>query len=413
MRQASRRAASIEESATSGMASQARALKLKGINVINLSQGEPDFPTPDFICHAAKLAIDSGKYFSYPPTAGYADLRQAIASKYNIENNVPYTPANIVISNGAKQALSTAILSVLDPGDEAIILGPFWVSYYAQVKIAGGKPIVISARFEDGFKAPINELLSVITKKTRLIIFSSPSNPTGVIYTKEELGEIAKLILRYPDILVIADEIYEHINYTDERVSFAALPGMFERTITINGFGKSFAMTGWRVGYLAAPEWVATEATKMQGHLSSSNSSIAQRAALAALTGDKKPVEMMVAEYKARRDIVYNLLTSIEGIKIIQPQGAFYFFPKVSHYYGSTVNGLEIKNSVDLCRYLLQNAHVALVPGSAFGNDECVRLSYAASRPELDEGLKNMKLAFEKIERTKSKQDIFQQTISR
>ncbi|HZY81872.1 MAG TPA: pyridoxal phosphate-dependent aminotransferase [Cyclobacteriaceae bacterium] len=398
MRRASIRAASIVESATSGMAAQARALKLKGVDVISLSQGEPDFPTPEFICDAAKKAIDSGKYFSYPPTGGYVDLKEAIALKYKIENGVGYNPSNIVVCNGAKQALSSTILSVLDPGDEAIILGPFWVSYYAQVTLAGGKPIVINGKFENGFKPPIDQLEEAINNKTRLIIFSSPSNPTGVVYPKKDLEQIANLVLRYPDVLVISDEIYEHINYTNARVSFASLPGMFERTITINGFGKCFAMTGWRVGYLAAPEWIASEVTKMQGHLSSSNSSIAQRAALAALTGDNTSVRNMVSEYRQRRDMVHNLFGSIPGVETVLPDGAFYFFPKVSRYYGSKAAGIEIRNSDDLCTYLLKEAHVALVPGSAFGDDECVRLSYAASRQELSPALTRIQEAIHKLE---------------
>ena len=393
----SNRAASIVESATSGMATTARQLKSRGIDVVNLSQGEPDFKTPDHVCQAAKVAVDSGKYFSYPPTAGYMDLREAIAEKYNRENNVSYKSDNVVVSNGAKQALSNVMLSILNAGDEVIIFAPYWVSYYAQVKLAEATPVVVNGDAGNGFKVTADQLKQAITKKTRAIVFSSPSNPTGIVYSRAELSAFAAVVIAYPDVLVIADEIYEHINYTDERTSFASLPGMFERTATINGFGKCFAMTGWRVGYVAAPTWLSAEVTKLQGHLSSANCSIAQRAAFAAVTGSISSTEIMVKEYRMRRDLVFGYLQSIQDVKTVMPQGAFYFFPDLSRFYGCQFNGKEITNSNDMCSYILNEGHVALVPGEAFGNDSCVRISYAASTEDLKKALSQVTQALNKL----------------
>ncbi len=382
---------SIDRSATSEMSAKASALKSEGIDVISLSQGEPDFKTPDYIREAAKFAIDSGRYFSYPPTGGYLDLREAIANKYAKENNVPYKIENVVVSNGAKQALSNAMLTVLNAGDEVIILAPFWVSYLAQVRLADASPVVLNGKAEDGFKVSIERIEQAISKRTKAIVFSSPCNPTGLVYSKKELEALAELILHYPDLLVIADEIYEHINYTDERISFASLPGMFDRTITINGFGKCYSMTGWRVGYLAAPKWIAEGAIRIQSHLTSANCSIAQRAALSAITGGLDSVNEMVNEYRERRDLVYSLLKEIPNIKIDLPKGAFYFFPDISHYYGLQYRERQINNSIDMCAYLLEVAHVAVVPGRAFGDDTCLRISYAASKSDLHEALRRLK----------------------
>ncbi len=392
----SSRVASIEPSATSGMTAKAEELRTSGKDVLSLSQGEPDFPTPEFIASAAKETIDSGKFFSYPPSAGYLDLRQAIANKYLSEYNLNYQPENVVVTNGAKQALSNLMLAVLDEGDEVIVLAPYWVSHFAQVKIAGGNPVVIKGKLENGFKIEVGLIEKAITPKTRAIVFSSPCNPTGLVYSNAELRQIANLVSRHPNLIVVADEIYEHINYTQERTCFASLPGMFDRTITINGFSKSFAMTGWRVGFLCAPGQIARQVTKLQSHLSSANCSIAQRAALAALSHQSGAIDYMVKEYKERRDLILSLLTAIEGVEISKPQGAFYVFPDVSSYYGLHALA-EIRNSQDMCDYLLSEAHVSVVPGRAFGDDNCIRISYASSAEVITAAMIRIKRALEKL----------------
>lgn len=387
----SERLEAIEESATLAMAAKARNLKNQGVDVISLSLGEPDFKTPKHICEAAKKAIDDGKYFAYPPVAGYLDLREAIAAKYQKENNVPYKAENIVVSNGAKQSIANAMLSLLNPGDEVIVFSPYWVSYDALVRLAEAKPIVIKGGIENDFKVTAQQLEAAIVPATRAIIFSSPCNPTGSVFSRSELEAIAKVVLKHENLLVIADEIYEHINFTGEQTSIASFPGMFERTITVNGFAKGFAMTGWRVGYIAAPKWIADGCNKVQGQLTSANCSIAQRAAIAAIAGDITPTTDMVEQYRKRREIVYELLQTIPGIKSNFPEGAFYFFPDVSAYFGKSVGDVKIKNADDFCMYMLEKAHVSLVPGGAFGDENCVRLSYAASESELREALKRIK----------------------
>lgn len=388
----------IQESATLAMAAKAREFKQKGIDVIGLSLGEPDFKTPQHICEAAKKAIDEGKWFAYPPVPGYQDLREALAAKYNKENNVPYKAENIVVSNGAKQSIANAMLALLNPGDECIVFSPYWVSYDALVRLTEATPVVVKGGIENDFKVSAAQLEEAITPKTKMIIFSSPCNPTGSVFSRQELKDIADVVLKHKDLLVIADEIYEHINYTGEQVSIASFPGMFERTITVNGFAKGFAMTGWRVGYIAAPKWIADGCNKVQGQITSANCSIAQRAALAAVTGDIEPTNKMVAEYRQRREIVYNLLKEIPGIKTNLPEGAFYFFPDVSAYFGKSHNGTTIKNADELCLYLLEKAHVATVSGGAFGDGNCVRLSYAASEKDLKEALKRMKAALAELQ---------------
>jgi len=389
----SNRINAIEESATLAMAAKAREFKSKGIDVISLSLGEPDFKTPQHICDAAKKAIDDGKYFAYPPVAGYQDLREALAAKYQKENNVPYKAENIVVSNGAKQSIANAMLALLNPGDEVIVFSPYWVSYDALVRLAEATPVMIKGGIESDFKVTAKQLEAAITPKTKAIIFSSPCNPTGSVFSRKELQDIADVVLKHPNLLVIADEIYEHINFTGEQVSIASFPGMFERTITVNGFAKGFAMTGWRVGYIAAPKWIADGCNKVQGQVTSANCSIAQRAALAAIAGDITPTNKMVEEYRKRRDIVYNLLKEIPGVKANYPEGAFYFFPDVSSFYGKSDGTKTIKNGDDLCLYLLEKAHVSLVPGGAFGDEACVRLSYAASESDLREAMKRLKEA--------------------
>ncbi len=394
MTKLSNRIEAIQESATLAMAAKAREFKAKGIDVIGLSLGEPDFKTPKHICEAAKKAIDEGKYFAYPPVAGYQDLREAIAAKYQKENNVPYKAENIVVSNGAKQSIANAFLALLNPGDEVIVFSPYWVSYDALVRLTEAVPVMIKGTIENDFKVTAKQLEAAITPKTKALIFSSPCNPTGSVFSRKELQAIAEVLQKYPDIIVVADEIYEHINFTGEQVSIASFPGMFERTITVNGFAKGFAMTGWRVGYIAAPKWIADGCNKVQGQLTSANCSIAQRAALAAITGDLTPTLEMVREYKNRREIVYKLLKDIPGVKANYPEGAFYFFPDVSAYFGKSDGTRTIQNADDLCLYMLEKAQVSLVPGGAFGDENCVRLSYAASEKDLNEALKRMKDAF-------------------
>jgi aspartate aminotransferase len=387
----------IEESATLAMAAKAREFKSRGIDVINLSLGEPDFKTPDFICEAAKQAIDDGKYFSYPPVAGYQDLREALAAKYQKQNNVPYKAENIVVSNGAKQSIANIMLALLNPGDEVIVFAPYWVSYDALVRLTEAVPVIVSGTLANDFKVTAAQVEKAITPKTKAIIFSSPCNPTGSVFSRKELEAIAAVVLKHENILVIADEIYEHINFTGEQVSIASLPGMFDRTITVNGFAKGFAMTGWRVGYIAAPKWIADGSNKVQGQITSANCSISQRGALAAITGDLAPTKKMVAEYHHRRDVVYNLLKEIPGVKANYPQGAFYFFPDVSSFYGKSDGTRVINNGDDFCLYMLEVGHVSLVPGGAFGDGNCVRLSYAASEKDLIEALSRMKDALAKL----------------
>jgi len=393
MNHLSNRINAIEESATLAMAAKAREYKNRGIDVINLSLGEPDFKTPQHICDAAKKAIDDGKYFSYPPVAGYQDLREAIAAKYQKENKVPYKAENIVVSNGAKQSIANVMLALLNPGDEVIVFAPYWVSYDALVRLTEATPVIINGALENDFKVTAQQVEKAITKRTKAIIFSSPCNPTGSVFSKKELEAIAAVVLSHENLLIIADEIYEHINFTGDQTSMASLPGMFDRTITVNGFAKGFAMTGWRVGYIAAPKWIADGSNKVQGQITSANCSISQRGALAAITGDLAPTNRMVTEYHKRRDIVYKLLKEIPGVKANYPQGAFYFFPDVSFYFGKKDGDTVIKNADDFCFFMLDKGHVSLVPGGAFGDEKCVRLSYAASERDLVEAMSRMKNA--------------------
>lgn len=387
----SNRISNLAESATLAMAAKAREFKSKGIDVISLSLGEPDFATPKHIQEGAKEAIDSGKYFAYPPVPGYGDLREAIASKLKNENNIPYEADNIVVSNGAKQSIANVMFALLNPGDEVIVFSPYWVSYTALIELAEGTPVFIKGGIESDFKATADQLEQAITPKTKAIIYSSPCNPTGSVFTKDELEAIANVVKQHDDIIVIADEIYEHINYTGAHASMAAIDGMFERTVTVNGFAKGFAMTGWRVGYIGAPLWLAKGCTKMQGQITSANCSIAQRAAYTAITTDLGPTRAMSEAYLKRRDLVYDLLREIPGLKVNLPTGAFYFFPDVSDYFGKSTDGYEIKNASDLCMYILEKAHVSLVTGEAFGDANCVRLSYAASEADLKEAIKRIK----------------------
>jgi len=397
MNRLSNRINAIEESATLAMAAKAREYKQKGIDVISLSLGEPDFRTPAHICEGAKKAIDDGKFFAYPPVNGYLDLREAIAAKYLKDQGIAYKPDQIVVSNGAKQSIANVMFALLNPGDEVIIFAPYWVSYDALVRLSEATPVIVKGGIENDFKVTAEQVQNAITPKTRAIIFSSPCNPTGSVFSKAELESIAKVVMSHPDLLIISDEIYEHINFTGEQVSIATFPGMMDRTVIVNGFAKGYAMTGWRVGYICAPKWVADAANKMQGQLTSANSSISQRAAYAALTGDLTPTMKMVEEYRARREIVYALLKEIPGVKANYPQGAFYFFPDVSSYFGKSDGKVTIKNADDLCLWLLDSAHVSLVPGGAFGDENCVRLSYAASEKDLREALSRIRKALETL----------------
>lgn len=384
----------MEESATLAMAKKARELKSQGIDIIGLSLGEPDFKTPKHIQEAAKAAIDEGKYFSYPPVAGYQDLREAIAKKLREENNILQAKAeNIVVSTGAKHSIANTFMCLLNEGDEVVIFSPYWVSYAEIIKLAGGIPVLIEGTLENNFKATATQLEEAITDKTKAVIFSSPCNPTGSVFSQEELEAIANVVKAHEGIMVIADEIYELINFTGKNFSIASLPGMFERTITVNGFSKGYAMTGWRVGYICAPVEIAKAVEKIQGQFTSGGTGIAQRAALAAIAGDQTPSKEMAEAYFKRRQLVLELLQEIPGIKTHIPEGAFYFFPDVTSYFGKSAHGHTVNNADDLCLYLLDVAHVSLVTGSAFGAPNCVRLSYAASEEELMEALKRLKKA--------------------
>ena len=389
----SNRIKTMAESATLAMAAKAREMRQQGVDVISLSLGEPDFKTPEHIREGAKSAIDEGKYFAYPPVNGYLDLREAISEKFKRDNDLEYAPDQIVVSNGAKQSLANIFLAILDPGDEVVVFSPFWVSYTALVELAGGKSVFVKGGIENDFKATADQLAKAITPKTKAIIFSSPCNPTGSVFTKEELESISEVLKQHDNIIAISDEIYELINYSGGHASIGSIPGMLDRTVTVNGFAKGFAMTGWRVGYIGAPIWLAKAANKIQGQITSANASISQRAALTALNSALDPSFAMAKEYLERRDLVHGLLSTIPGFKVNMPQGAFYFFPDVSYYFGKG----NIENASDLCMYLLQEAHVSLVEGGSFGDPNCVRLSYAASREDLHEAVSRIKTALAKI----------------
>nr|MBI1232301.1 aminotransferase class I/II-fold pyridoxal phosphate-dependent enzyme [Cytophagales bacterium] len=388
----------MEESATLAMAKKARELKSQGIDIISLSLGEPDFKTPLHIQEAAKNAIDEGKYFSYPPVAGYQDLREAIAKKLRDENGITQAEAaHIVVSTGAKHSIANIFMCLINEGDEVVIFSPYWVSYSEIIKLAGGVPVLIEGTLENNFKATADQLEAAITDKTKAVIYSSPCNPTGSVFSKEELEAIAEVVKKKQDLVVIADEIYELINFTGQHASIASFPGMFERTITVNGFSKGYAMTGWRVGYMCAPLEIAKACEKLQGQFTSGGTGIAQRAALAGITGDQNPSKEMEAAYLRRRDLVLELLREIPGIKTHVPEGAFYFFPDVTAFFGKSDGEMVIKDADDFCLYILKEAHVSLVTGAAFGAPNCIRLSYAASDEELKAALRKIKDATAKL----------------
>ncbi|SDA92209.1 aspartate aminotransferase [Algoriphagus alkaliphilus] len=386
------RVLNMEESATLAMAKKARELKSQGIDIISLSLGEPDFKTPQHIQDAAKAAIDEGKYFSYSPVAGYQDLREAIAKKLREENEITAAKAeNIVVSTGAKHSIANVFMCLINEGDEVVIFSPYWVSYAEIIKLAGGVPILIEGTLENNFKATASQLEAAVTPKTKAVIYSSPCNPTGSVFSKEELEAIAEVVKKHPSMMVIADEIYELINFVGRNYSIASFPGMFERTITVNGFSKGYAMTGWRVGYICAPLEIAKACEKIQGQFTSGGTGIAQRAALAGISGDQAPSKAMAEAYLRRRNLVLGLIQDIPGIKTHVPEGAFYFFPDVSAFFGKSAHGYDVKTADDLCLYLLAIANVSLVTGEAFGAPSCIRLSYAASDEELVEAMKRIK----------------------
>ena len=377
---------SLPVSATLAMAAKARELKNEGIDVIGLSLGEPDFNTPEFIKDAAIQAVNDN-YNSYSPVDGYADLKQAIITKFKRDNGLDYAANQIVVSTGAKQSIANVCMVLLNPGDEVLLPAPYWVSYSAIATLAEAKSTIIPTSIEDDFKITPAQLEAAITPKTKLIMFNSPNNPSGTIYTEEEYRALAKVLEKYPDIYVLSDEIYEHINYGTPHFSLAAIPELYDRTITVNGVAKAFAMTGWRIGYIGAPAWIAKACNKMQGQITSGANCIAQRATITALEAPVSNIQYMVDEFKSRRELIISLLAEIPGIKLNQPQGAFYVFPDVSAYFGKTLGGKNIENASDFALYLLEEAHVATVTGDAFGNGDCIRISYAASVDNIKEAI--------------------------
>jgi len=382
----------LSTSQTLAMAAKARELKAQGVDIISLSLGEPDFNTPDFIKEAAIKAIHEN-YSTYTPVDGYAELKEAICRKFKRDNDLDYKPSQIVVSTGAKQSLYNIAQVMLNNGDEVILPAPYWVSYYEIIKLSGGVPVAVPTSVETDFKMTPEQLEAAITPKTKMMWFSSPCNPSGSVYSREELTALAQVLEKYPGIYVMSDEIYEHINFSGTFCSIASVPGMFDRTITVNGVAKAFAMTGWRIGYIGGPEFVAKACTKMQGQVTSGANSIAQRATITAVDADPSVLNDMVRAFHSRRDLVVGLMKEIPGIKLNVPEGAFYVFPDVSYYFGKTLRGVTINNADDFSMYLLSEANVATVTGDAFGNPDCIRLSYATSEDLLKEAIKRIKEA--------------------
>lgn len=387
----SERILNMATSATLAMAAKARELRNEGKDIIGLSLGEPDFNTPDFIKDAAIQAVNDD-YNSYTPVDGYADLKEAVITKFKRDNNLSYSPAQIVVSTGAKQSLYNVAMVMLNDADEVILPCPYWVSYSDIVKLAGGVPVEVKTSIDTDFKMTAAQLEAAITPKTRMVWFSSPCNPSGSVYSKEELRALADVLQKHPDIYVVSDEIYEHINYSGKpHTSIAQFDDMYDRTITVNGVSKAFAMTGWRVGYIGAPDWIARACNKLQGQVTSGTNCIAQRAVITALNAEPSKVKYMIDEFHVRRDLILELLKDIEGFKANVPDGAFYVFPDVSHYFGKTLKGKTINNASDFALYLLEEASVATVTGDAFGQPNCIRISYAASQEQIKEALKRIK----------------------
>ena len=396
MAQLSDRLNRLAPSATLAMSQKSSEMKAQGIDVINMSVGEPDFNTPDHIKLAAKQAIDDN-YSRYSPVPGYADLRKAITEKLKRENALDYSASEILVSNGAKQSVCNAIMALVNPGDEVIIPAPYWVSYPQMVLLAGGTPVFVNAGFEQDFKMTAQQLEAAITPKTRMLILCSPSNPTGSVYGKEELKALADVILSHDDLFVLADEIYEHINYIGHHESIAQFPGMKERAIIINGVSKAYAMTGWRIGYMAAPEWIVKGCNKLQGQYTSGPCSVSQKTAEAAYTESQECVEQMRQAFERRRDLIVELAKDIPGLEVNTPQGAFYLFPKCSSFFGKSCNGRTINTSSDLAMYLLEEAHVATVGGDAIGDPDCFRMSYATSDDNIREAMRRIKEALAQL----------------
>jgi len=388
----SERINNMATSATLAMAAKARELKAEGRDIIGLSLGEPDFNIPEFIKDAAKEAIDQN-YSSYSPVDGYGDLKQAIATKFKRDNNLEYGLDQIVVSTGAKQSLANVAMAMINEGDEVILPAPYWVSYSDIVKLAGGVPVEVPTSIDTDFKMTAAQLEEAITPKTKMLWFSSPCNPSGSVYSQEELESLATVLRKHEGIFIVSDEIYEHINFKGGHVSIASIDGMYDRTITVNGVSKAFAMTGWRIGFIGAPAWIAKATTKFQGQVTSGANAIAQRATIAALEAPKEKIQYMIDEFHKRRDLVLDLLGEIEGFKLNVPEGAFYVFPDISSFFGKTINGTPINNASDFSLFLLESSNVATVTGEAFGNPNCIRISYAASEAELKEAISRIKKA--------------------
>ena len=385
----SKRINSLPISATLSMAAKARELKNNGVDIIGLSLGEPDFNTPEFIKDAAINAVNDN-WNSYSPVDGYLDLKAAICNKFKRDNGISYESSQIVVSTGAKQSIANVCMVLLNPGDEVLLPAPYWVSYSAIATLAEAESKIIPTSIDTDFKITPEQLENSINSKTKLVMFNSPNNPSGTIYTENELRALGKVLEKYPNIYILSDEIYEHINYGTPHFSIASIPELYERTITVNGVAKAFAMTGWRIGYIGAPEWIAKACNKMQGQITSGANCIAQRATIAAVNAPVSQIKYMVDEFSKRREIIIDLLKAIPGIKINQPQGAFYVFPDVSDYFGKTLNNKKIENASDFAIYLLEEAHVATVTGEAFGNRDCIRISYAASEKNIREAIKRI-----------------------
>lgn len=396
MNRLSDRLNSLSPSATLAMSQKSAELKAQGVDVINLSVGEPDFNTPEHIKEAAKKAVDEN-WSRYSPVAGYPALRSAIVAKLKNENGLDYTINQISCANGAKQSVCNTILTLVNPGDEVIVPAPYWVSYPEMVKLAEGKPVIVAAGIEQDFKITPAQLEAAITDKTKALILCSPSNPTGSVYSKEELAGLAEVLARHPQVFVVADEIYEHINYIGRHESIAQFAEMKERTVIVNGVSKAYAMTGWRIGFIAGPEWIVKGVNKLQGQYTSGPCSVSQKAAEAAYTGTQEPVEEMRKAFERRRDLIVRLAKEVPGFEVNVPQGAFYLFPKCSSFYGKSANGRTIHNSDELAMYLLEVGHVACVGGTSFGAPECIRMSYATSDENIVEAIRRIKEALAEL----------------
>ena len=390
MNKLSKRIENLPASATLAMAAKARELRDRGVDVISLSLGEPDFNTPDFIKQAAIRAIEEN-YHSYPPVDGYLELKKAICEKFIRDNDLNYEPSQIIVSTGAKQSIANVCMALLNKGDEVLLPAPYWVSYSAIVTLSEAKFEIIPTSMENGFKMTAAQLKSSLTSKTKLIMFNSPNNPSGIVYSEKELNEFAKILEDYPSVYVLSDEIYEHIIYGEKHFSFANLPNMFDRTITVNGLAKAFSMTGWRIGYIGAPEFIAKACNKFQGQITSAANCIAQRSAITALKAPISDIKYMIDEFNSRKELIFGLISKIPGFKLLKPSGAFYLFPDISFYFGKKINGKIVNDANDFAMTILEEANVATVSGDSFGNKNCLRISYAASKEEIIEAVSRIK----------------------